>query len=81
MLCGGAGTRRRGPALPAAGEAPSGGSPVEIGDMVWLGIGIAVLAVAAALVPALVEVRRAARSLDRALEGVHGRLPGLLERA
>lgn len=53
---------------------------MEIGEVVWLGIGIAAVAVTAALVPALLEVRRAARSLDRTLDGVQGRLPGLLER-
>jgi hypothetical protein len=54
---------------------------MEIVDLVAIGVGVAVLAVAGALVPALLEVRRAARSLDRFLSAAGERLPGLAARA
>jgi hypothetical protein len=50
-------------------------------DLVAIGVGVAALAVAGALVPALLEIRRAARSLDRVLSETHERLPGLALRA
>lgn len=50
-------------------------------ELVWVAIGVAVLAVSGALVPALLELRRAARSLHRALEGVAERLPSVLDHA
>jgi uncharacterized protein YoxC len=54
---------------------------VGVQELVWVAIGVAVLAVSGALVPALLELRRAARSLHRALDGVGERLPSVLDRA
>lgn len=53
---------------------------MAITELALLAIGLSVVAVAAALVPALLEVRRAARALDRTLSETAERLPGVLTR-
>lgn len=53
---------------------------MTITEIAVLAIGLSAIAVAAALVPALLEVRRAARSLERTLAVTADRLPGVLAR-
>jgi hypothetical protein len=53
---------------------------VTILDLVAIAVGVAVVAIAGALVPALLELRRAARSLDRLLATTQTEVPGLAER-
>ncbi len=53
---------------------------MTITELAVLAIGLSALVVAAALVPALLEVRRAARSLDRTLAETAERLPSVLAR-
>lgn len=53
---------------------------MTISELVLVAIGLSVVVVAAALVPTLIEARRAARSLDRALGSVADRLPEVLGR-
>ncbi len=53
---------------------------MTITELAVLAIGLAAVVAAAALVPALLELRRAARSLDRTLAETAERLPSVLAR-